>query len=147
MIYYKNCLNFLLILSFIFYSNGCPPGTSPFLKKCVKCQEGTYSPIGTFCYDCPRGFYSSQIGADICNLCPPGSYNPFLGSTTCEKCRPGTYSREYGSEICEKCPNDEYSDDGATSCYKINFFDRITEYLYKIIAMTIISIIKKFKYI
>ena len=145
MIYYKNFLNFLLILSFIFYSNSCPPGTAPFLKDCIKCQEGTYSPIGTFCYYCPPGSYSSEIGADICNLCQPGYYNPYLGRTTCQKCSPGTYSREYGSEICENCPNDEYSDDGATSCYKINFFDRVKEHLCKIIAMTIIFIIKKIK--
>ena len=129
MIHYKNFLNFLIILSFIVYSNSCPPGTRPFLKSCINCKEGTYSPYGTSCYECPPGTYSSERGAVICDLCPPGSYNPSTGSTTCTKCWPGTYSRDYGSSFCYKCPYDADSDYGATSCYRKSFFDTLRGHL------------------
>ena len=127
---YKNILNALLILSFIIYSNSCPPGTFPFMKKCLQCKEGTYSPNGNSCYPCPQGTYSSIIGATECNLCLPGTYNPYKGKTRCQLCSPGSFSNELGASSCKNCPYGSYSDLGATSCYEKMFSQTLDDYLY-----------------
>ena len=126
---YKNILNALLILSLIIYSNSCPPGTYPFMKSCLKCKAGTYSPDGDICYKCPPGTYSSIKGATECNLCSPGFYNPFSGNSKCEMCMPGTFSNKLGAESCDNCPFGSYSDLGATSCYEKNFYQTVNDVL------------------
>ena len=131
MISYKNILNIFLILSFITYSNSsCPPGTHPFLKSCLDCKEGTYSPKGYKCYECPPGTYNPEKGASECFYCEPGTYSSNYGSIGCHYCDPGTYAKDYGSSYCYKCPDYSTSGLGATSCYEMSFSQRLKKNAY-----------------
>ena len=130
MISYNYILNIFLILSFITYSStGCPPGQFPFMKSCLNCKKGTYSPEGIECYKCPPGTYTSEEGEIECYYCEPGTYSSKYGSTKCYYCDPGTYTQEYGANRCYKCPDGSTSDLGATSCYELSFFERTKKIL------------------
>ena len=125
MLSYNYILNVFLILSFITYSSSsCPPGKFPFMKSCLKCKKGTYSPEGTECIKCPPGTYTSEEESIECRFCKPGTYSSNYGSTKCLYCEPGTYNQDYASIRCYTCPDDSTSDLGATSCYRLNFWER-----------------------
>jgi hypothetical protein len=95
------------------YSSGYPVG-------CAKCQPGAYSsaPSQKVCSLCPKGKYSSVIGAtnsSVCLDCMPGFYSDQNGLAACSSCESGKYSEALSSSSCSLCPKGKYSSSLAAS--------------------------------
>jgi len=87
----------------------CSPGQYEVDRRnCVKCPQGTYTPVGVAsiseCMKCPEGFYTSDTGNKECYKCKPGNY-AFEGKT-CLGCPQGTYSAVGVASVseCTPCP-------------------------------------------
>ena len=115
----------------------CPPGQQSLDNSCVPvdagyyavlgiekaCPPGTYAqPGGQSCSLCPRGTYSSNVGAtssSTCLSCPAGTFSNVQGAAQCTVCQDGTYSTLTGQtsytvcQTCTPCPLGTY---GGISC-------------------------------
>ena len=102
----------------------CEPGQFPFLKRCLDCKRGTYSPDGSHCYECPPGSYALTTGSISCEYCSPGTYASSYGSIICIPCAAGTVAPDYGSTGCLYCPKGSTSEVGSAKCaeyYESNY--------------------------
>ena len=88
------------------YSSGYPVG-------CAKCLQGKYSMLSSkSCELCPKGKYSSALGAtnsSTCLDCAPGYYGGNYGLAACLLCEAGKFSESFSSSSCSLCKSGKYS--------------------------------------
>ena len=81
---------------------------------CSQCALGKYSIHPSLpCLNCPRGFYTNNVGLTSCLRCSPGYYNnEGWVNIKCKSCMGGTYNDQYAamdSAQCLKCPAGKFS--------------------------------------
>jgi hypothetical protein len=76
---------------------GCPPGyfssvvSATNSSVCHVCGVGKYA-LGSFCFACNAGSYSSAQGLSQCDSCNTGKYSSGSYASVCEDCIAGKYS-------------------------------------------------------
>jgi len=87
------------------------------------CDAGYYL-VGSTCYACPKGYYTSSRGLTVCTACTYGTFQDNTGQTlckTCTQCPTGTYTSTLctvtSDAVCTACPIGQYGPtQGAFSC-------------------------------
>ena len=92
----------------------CPTGSAYHLF----CANGTYTNHtgGTYCYDCPAGFYC--VNRDSADPCPTGYYCPQNTGADLQPCPSGTYNPVTGlrnESECTQCDGGAYCETLALS--------------------------------
>jgi hypothetical protein len=86
----------------------------------VACEAGTYSGAGaTACTLCAKGQYAAALGAATCATTTGGQYVGTLGAVSPSTCASGRFSGA-GYRFCPLCPLGTTSDEGASSCTKVD---------------------------
>ena len=93
--------------------------------SCSQCSLGKYSIHPALpCQNCPRGFYTNNVGLTSCLRCLPGYYNNEEIKSKCKSCPDGTFNDQYASidsVACLKCHAGKFStlrnsSDSCTAC-------------------------------
>ncbi|CAH0380210.1 unnamed protein product [Pelagomonas calceolata] len=122
------------------YCSRCLPGEAEHIADdglsitCLKCQNGTFSPLGLYCevpplgwytpdavqsLPCAAGSFANETYATSCTACPAGRSQPASGQSECIGCAPETYQPDAGHLGCEPCATFQLgrgSRSGAVSC-------------------------------
>ena len=86
----------------------CPAGSE---NPIYLCSRGHYCPKGTAAeVSCPFGQYSSETGAENCQICPVGYFCAIHNGTIFpEMCPKGTYCDKPGTIVPTPCPPGTYN--------------------------------------
>jgi hypothetical protein len=86
----------------------CPVGMYLLRDACTSCPKGTFSSsLGALaaitCIPCPAGTFQSTVGGSACTPCPVGGYCGEQGLSAWFACRPGTFQSSQGQTTCIPC--------------------------------------------
>jgi len=119
------------------YCSKCLPGEREHAADaseitCLRCQNGTFSPLGLYCdialpgwytpdairsLPCSAGSISAESYATACDECPAGRSQPASGQGECVTCLASTHQPLPGQLECAPCAAGRFSaEDYATGC-------------------------------
>ncbi|OUT70502.1 MAG: hypothetical protein CBB79_09255 [Synechococcus sp. TMED19] len=120
------------------YCSRCLPGEAEHIADdglsitCLKCQNGTFSPLGLYCevpplgwytpdavqsLPCAAGSFARETYATSCTECPAGRSQPASGQSECVTCLASTHQPLPGQLECASCAAGRFTaDDFATEC-------------------------------